>query len=52
MVAHCTGSNPIEIGNLGSKVKVTKNELIVISRNSLHSQTSFLIPRYNTFSDI
>ena len=32
--------------------KVTKNELMVISRKLLHSQTSYLIPRYNTISDI
>ena len=33
--------------------KVTKNELMVISRKLLHSQTSYLVPRqYNTISDI
>ena len=32
--------------------KVIKNELMVISRKLLHSQTSYLIPRYNTMSDI
>ena len=26
MAAYCTGSNPIEIGDLGSKVKVTVTE--------------------------
>ena len=26
IVAYCTGSNPIEIGDLGSKVKVTVTE--------------------------
>ena len=26
IVAYCTGSDPIEIGNLGSKVKVTEIE--------------------------
>ena len=26
MAANCTGSNPIEIGDLGSKVKVTVTE--------------------------
>ena len=34
------------------QAKVTKNELIVISRELLHSQTSYLVPRYNTISDI
>ena len=32
--------------------KVTKNELMVIYRKLLHSQTSYLVPRYNTISDI
>ena len=32
--------------------KVTKNELMVICRKLLHSQTSYLVPRYNTISDI
>ena len=32
--------------------KVTKNELMVISRKLLHSQTLFLVPRYYTISDI
>ena len=32
--------------------KVTKNELMVISRKLLHSQTSHLVTRYNTTSDI
>ena len=32
--------------------KVTKNELLVISRKLLHSQTSYLVPRYNAISDI
>ena len=31
---------------------VTKNDLMVISRNVLHSQTSYLVPRHNTISDI
>ena len=32
--------------------KVTKNELMVICRTLIHSQTSYLVPRYNTISDI
>ena len=32
--------------------KVTKNELMVICRKLLHSQTSYLVPRYNTSNDI
>ena len=32
--------------------KVTKNELMYISHKLLHSQTSYLIPKYNTISDI
>ena len=32
--------------------KVTENELMVISRKLLHSQTSYLVPRHNTISDI
>ena len=32
--------------------KVTKNELMVISRKLLHSQTSYQVPRYYTISDI
>ena len=32
--------------------KVTKNELMFISHRLLHSQTSYLVPRYNTISDI
>ena len=32
--------------------KVTKNELMFIYRKILHSQTSYLVPRYNTISDI
>ena len=31
--------------------KVTKNEIMVISLKLLHSQTSYLVPRYNTISD-
>ena len=31
--------------------KVTKNELMVICRKLLHSQTSYLVPRYNTISN-
>ena len=34
------------------RAKVTKNELMVICRKLLHSQTSYLVPRYNTVSDI
>ena len=32
--------------------KVTINEVRVISRKLLHSETSYLVPRYNTISDI
>ena len=32
--------------------KVTKNEQMVIFRKLSHSQTSYLVPRYNTISDI
>ena len=32
--------------------KVTKNDLMVTCRKLLHSQTSYLVPRYNTISDI
>ena len=32
--------------------KVTKNELMVISRKLLHLQTAYQTPRYNTISDI
>ena len=32
--------------------KVIKNELLVICRKLLQSQTSYLVPRYNTISDI
>ena len=32
--------------------KVAKNEVMVISRKLLHSQTSYIFPRYNTRSDI
>ena len=32
--------------------KVTKNELMVLYRKLLHSQTSYLVPRYYTISDI
>ena len=32
--------------------KVIKNELMVISRKLLHSQTTYLEPRHNTISDI
>ena len=32
--------------------KVTKNELMVISHKLLHTQTSYLVPRHNTISDI
>ena len=32
--------------------KVTKNKLMVISRTLFHSQTSYLVPRYITISDI
>ena len=41
-------------GNEGHKRKGkgNKNELMVISRRLLHSQTSYLIPRYNTISNI
>ena len=35
-----------------AKVKGHKNELMVISRKLLHSQTSYLVPRHNTTSDI
>ena len=35
-----------------SRSKVTKNELRVISSKLLHSQTSYLVPRYNMISDI
>ena len=34
------------------RTKVIKNELLVISRKLLHSQTSYLVPKYNTISDI
>ena len=34
------------------RLKVTKIELMVISRKLLHSQTSYLVPRYITISDI
>ena len=30
----------------------SQNELMVISRKLLHSQTSYLVPRYNTISDM
>ena len=33
------------------KSKVTKIELMVIYRKLLHSQTSYLVPRYNTISN-
>ena len=29
-----------------------KNELMVIFHKLIHSQTSYLVPRYNTISDI
>ena len=32
--------------------KVTKNELIVIFRKLLNTETTYLVPRYNTISDI
>ena len=32
--------------------KVIKNELMVISRKLLHSQTPYLVSRYNAISDI
>ena len=32
--------------------KITNNEVMVISRKQLYSQTSYLVPRYNTISDI
>ena len=32
--------------------KVTKNELMVISRKLLHAQMSYLVRRYNTIGDI
>ena len=35
-----------------AKVKGHKNELMVICRKLWHSQTSYLVPRYNTISDI
>ena len=34
------------------RLKVTKNELMVLCRKLLHSQTLYLVPRYNTISDI
>ena len=34
------------------KVKGLKNELMFISRKPLHSQTTYLVPRYNTISEI
>ena len=57
MVSYCTGSNPIEIGDLGSKVKVTvtenvskndekkiaKNSIITIFRNKLYCMIEHFI---------
>ena len=34
------------------RAKVTKNELMDISRKLINSQTSHLVPRYNIISDI
>ena len=51
MVAYCTGSNPIEIGDLGSKVKVTVTEnvckndeknLNIFEIKSHHSMGNFI----------
>ena len=37
---------------LRRRSEVTKNVLMVIRRKLLHSQTSYLVPKYNTIGDI